>query len=179
MSPLRPISFVLLFLIFSCSSSPKYKRADWGNWNDPDGNCLNTRHEILKKRSQSKIMIKNCRVLTGTWRDFYFDETHHSSIKVDIDHVVPLKHAFDSGGAKWSIEQKKQFALDEENLVITNRKYNRQKGAKDITNWVPLNRGHACRYANKWLTIKGKYQLTISNKELSSIKLLNCTQIFY
>ena len=48
---------------------PKYKRSYFGGWADSDGDCQNTRHELLQELSTSIMSFTNntCCVLTGKW----------------------------------------------------------------------------------------------------------------
>lgn len=177
---MNKIFLFLLFFLASCSSiqtnshHKKYLRTDWDHWSDLDGNCLDTRAEILKERSLVPIHLnkKGCKVKTGQWNDYYFDEIHTLASQVDIDHVVPLKHAHDSGAALWSPSQKQIFANDKENLVITNKHYNRQKGSKTIGEWLPVQSGYACKYVQDWVKIKNKYHLILGASEISTIEKL-------
>lgn len=161
---------------FSGKKPRAYDRRSWRHWVDEDEDCLNTRHETLKKRSLAPVKMDNkgCRVLSGRWRDFYYDEILTDSSDIDIDHVVPLKHASDNGGLNWSKAKKERFANDPENLVITNLKYNRQKGAKSPAQWLPLGRKYACRYLGRWMRVKRKYGLEILAGEQESLKTLEC-----
>jgi len=69
-----------------------------------------------------------------------------------------------------------EFANDMDNLVITNKKYNRQKGAKTVLEWMPINRNYACKYFERWFLVKNKYQLSISDEERKNYSLLKCDQ---
>ncbi len=151
---------------------PAYVRSEWKHWIDEDKNCLNTRHEILKQRSKSSVTFsKNgCSVKSGEWDDYYYPEQLKLAAKIDIDHLIPLKHAHDHGGHSWSEERKKEFANDLENLVITNRKYNRQKGSQGIDTWLPVHKDFACKYMKDWVRLKKKYQLNFSEQENLSLK---------
>jgi hypothetical protein len=161
---------ILLLVLLSTSVSAKYKRSEWKHWIDTDHNCLNTRQEILKKRSLETVVLskKGCTVKGGLWQDYYYPEKHTSADQVDIDHLVPLKHAYDHGGKIWTEKQKRDFANDEENLVITNRKYNREKGSQSIATWLPLHKNYACKYLLDWMKIKKKYALEITSEEQKS-----------
>jgi|GEM_PF-3428277 hypothetical protein len=168
-----------------CSSekaSSSYERSSFSGWIDEDRDCLDTRHEILKKRSLravtiSKLKSGRCKILTGQWADYYYDEVLMEASKIDIDHLVPLKHAYDSGAANWHESKRDQFALDPENLVITNLSYNRIKGSKTILEWMPINRAYACRYTEQWFYIKKKYNLEISSRERDYKDQLKCEKI--
>jgi hypothetical protein len=178
------MKFLVLLFLISCSYaqdtlSTKYIRKHWSHWSDQNENCLNTRHEILKSRSLVPVKTgrKGCTVVIGKWNDYYFLEQHSLAKMVDIDHLVPLKHAHDSGGAGWTKEQKEIFANDPENLVITNKIYNREKGPKTIAEWLPINRDYACKYIRDWIKIKNKYGLIIGQREQDTIKLSGCPEV--
>lgn len=166
------MKWVLIFsLILSCTSVPekpaKYVRKDWNHWIDQDRNCLNTRAEILKKRSIVPVTLnrKGCKVKSGKWEDFYYPEIHTEAKNVDIDHLVPLKNAHISGASGWSRRSKEEFANDPDNLVITNRVYNRKKGAKGIDGWLPVNKEYACKYVKQFVMIKNRYSLELLPSE--------------
>jgi hypothetical protein len=172
------IFFTVLFA-FSCANQTvhkknqksKYVRSDWQHWSDKDGDCLDTRAQILRDRSLSPVWMnkKGCKVKSGKWKDYYYPEFHVLASKVDIDHLIPLKHAHDVGASGWSHSQKEKFANDPENLVITNLRYNRQKGAKGIDEWLPRHKEYACKYISDWVKIKKKYSLKLRQEEYNSI----------
>lgn len=173
---------LILAILIACAhqvtktSHPKYSRSSWKHWTDDDGNCLNMRQEILKSRSLVKVKLnkKGCTVVSGKWDDYYYPEIHTKSKTVDIDHLVPLKLAHDQGGYEWSAEKKERFANDPENLVITNRSYNRKKGAKSIDQWLPVHQEYACKYIRDWKHIKKKYGLMITESEQKTIQVSRC-----
>ncbi len=155
-------------------SVSEYNRSDWKHWIDSDGNCLNTRHELLKKRSLTKAVIQDCKVVSGSWNDYYYPEIITDLSEIDIDHLIPLKEAHLSGGANWSSQKKSQFANDEENLVITRSSYNRSKGPQTIATWLPSGFTYACKYYKDWMKIKAEYRLKISNEEKMAIPVEKC-----
>lgn len=67
----------------------------------------------------------------------YSGEVIFDASKIDIDHIVPLKWAWDHGASEWSREKRKQFANDPINLVAVEARLNRQKGAKGLDEWLP------------------------------------------
>lgn len=168
-----------LFIICLLISLPvcafeQYKRKDYKFGVDGNNNCLNTRQEVLKARSEIPVLLnkKGCKVLAGRWNDYYFPQSFTDSKQVDIDHLIPLKHAHMSGAHAWGREQKRKFANDPENLVITSRKFNRQKGSKGIDAWLPVEISFACKYVQAWMNLKQKYQLSFSEKEEVTIQSL-------
>lgn len=177
---MRIFFYFYLFLI-SCSfnsnsSASKYNRKEYVHWSDFDKDCQNTRQEILIARSRTKVLMnhKNCKVKEGEWDDYYYPQIHTSSNNVDIDHLVPLKHAHDMGAHSWSKKLKEKFANDPQNLVITDRKYNREKGSKRIDQWLPVNKEYACKYIKDWIKVKKNYNLKFTENEKKTISLINC-----
>jgi hypothetical protein len=182
--------FCLIIIVLSCSCAHQklprtssmphraeikhstYHRSEWKHWTDKNRDCFDTRAEILRARSLESVKTnkQGCRVITGKWQDYYYPETHTLASKVDIDHLVPLKYAHDHGAAIWSEEKKEVFANDSENLVITNKRYNRQKGAKGIDQWLPVNKAYACKYMRDWIKVKTKYKLLIKKEERHAVE---------
>src|SRR5690606_38496199 len=119
----------VLFAVSYVHAAPKYNRKEWGYHLRDRKTCLNTRNTILKVRSKIPVVMNKsgCSVASGRWDDYYHPETHTLAVAVDIDHLIPLKHAHSLGAWKWSKKEKKKFATDPENLVITNKVYNQEK----------------------------------------------------
>lgn len=172
---------LLLILFVSCAHQPavvtkKYHRKDWKHWVDYDRDCQTTRQEILIERSLTPVSTdrKGCIVMKGKWADYYYPEVHSIARTVDIDHLVPLKNAHDTGGAYWDKKLKEKFANDPENLVITNLRYNRKKGSKGIDKWLPVHQNYACKYIKDWIRIKKKYDLYLTAAEKNTVASANC-----
>ena len=155
---------------------PKYNRKEWRHWNDEDRDCQNTRHEVLIMESLSPVKFKSdrgCQVLEGRWIDSYTGKTIHKSGDLDVDHMIPLKNAHDSGGWDWSDARKKAFANDLEDadhLIAVSSSANRQKGAKGPDKWKPSNRGYWCEYARDWIRIKANWELTVTGDEWDALQ---------
>ena len=150
--------------ITNAQDTLRYDRDAYGGWLDTDGDCQNSRAEILIKRSLIDVSFKGkrtCVVKGGKWDDFYYDDVLTNASVIDIDHVVPLKHAHENGAKYWNQDKKKQFSNDPENLVITHKSHNRSKSAKTPLLWSPINRSYACKYIKRWIKIKHKYDLDI------------------
>ena len=85
--------------------------------------------------------------------------------KLDIDHVVPLREALDSGACAWTRPQWHIFQSDMANLMLATPKVNRvYKGAKGVAEWVPPE--HAVWYCVDAMQIKLAYGLTFSPAEI-------------
>ena len=149
------------------SYSKLYNRDDWGGWIDEDGDCQNTRAEILIRDSQTDVSLDGCKVVSGLWNLPYWGGTATQASQMDIDHIIPLKWAHGHGGDRWSGGRKRAFANDPDNLLATYYSANRSKGAKGPDEWMPaINK---CSYAQKWQRLIDKYGLAATAQELEVI----------
>jgi hypothetical protein len=159
-------------------SCPSYDRKSYRHWIDEDRDCQNARHEVLIEESLSTVTFKTgkgCKVLSGSWNDLYSGKTITDASKLDIDHIVPLKEAHQSGAANWSRERKKTYAndlVDPDTLIAVDRSLNRQKGAKDPAEWLPPNEVYQADYARAWVAVKLKWDLTADQTELATLREL-------
>jgi len=116
-----------------------------------------------------------CTVETGKWIGPYTGETFTLASDVDIDHIIPLKYAYDHGGSEWSSLLKKVFANDQENLLVTEDNANQSKSAKGPNGYLPREE-FRCEYVYRWLFLARKYELTLNNDDVDTINdiLSNC-----
>ena len=153
----------------------KYHRKNWRHWIDEDRDCQNTRHEVLIEENIGHLVLSKdgCKVISGKWIGNFTGKHFTSPNQVDIDHLIPLKEAYLSGGKNWSKEKKKQFANFRglaDQLMVVEKRTNRQKGAKDISEWLPPNKKFECLYIRKWVALKKFWNLKIDKKEIEVIK---------
>jgi hypothetical protein len=177
---MKNLAIIILTLLVTSTtygqSCIKYKRSAYRHWIDADSDCQSTRNEVLIEESVVPVRFKTgsgCKVLSGKWVDPYTGRTFTSPKKLDVDHVVPLKEAHDSGSWKWSREKKKQFAnyLKHENhLIAVYASANRKKGAKDPAKWLPSNQSFLKDYARIWIKIKVDWGLSADRAELRALK---------
>lgn len=150
---------------------PVYDRGDWPHWIDSDGDCLNTRHEVLESESLAVVSMvsgDHCRVDQGLWADPYTGLNFTNASDLDVDHMVPLANAHVSGGWQWTTEQKRAYAndiIDPEHLIAVQAAANRSKGARGPEEWQPDNLAYHCDYAKIWIGIKARWGLTATNLE--------------
>ena len=155
---------------------PKYDRDAWKHWTDKDSDCQNTRHEVLIEESLKEVAFKGdkkCQVATGEWLDPYTGITVKDATKLDVDHMVPLKNAHDSGGWKWAKDRKAAFANEmgyEDHLIAVTASANRKKGAKGPEEWKPVNQDYWCDYAVDWVQIKVDWELSVTMAEWAALQ---------
>lgn len=156
--------------------SQLYNRKDWIHWIDIDGDCQNTRAEILIKFSKTPPIFSSkshCAVKEGYWLDAYSGKVLTAANEIDIDHLVPLAWANGHGGDQWDANQKMKFANDFENLTVTSRKLNRIKGNKGLDEWLPPNINYRCQYISRFISVVKKYKLELIPAESEQARNLN------
>jgi hypothetical protein len=153
-----------------------YDRKLYKHWVDEDRDCQNARHEVLIAESSGEVSYKSsrgCSVISGVWSDPYSGNTYTDPSDLDIDHLVPLKEAHESGGWSWTAEQRRAYAndlSDEATLIAVDKRLNRQKGAKDPAEWMPPNRGYWQQYAQQWIAVKVRWGLTADAREIAILR---------
>ena len=152
-----------------------YDRKAWVHWIDADGDCQDTRAEVLIRQSDVPVTLdrKGCRVLRGRWTCPYTLEVFTDPSDVDIDHVVPLQHAHGHGGARWSSARRRDYANDlehPEHLLAVSAHANRSKGARGIDAWLPDDPDTRCHYVEQWLAVKTTWGLTVDADEAAAAR---------
>ena len=159
-----------------------YSRAVFGqSWADIDRNGCDTRNDILKRDMTSivfKPKTRNCVVLSGTLIDRYSGEMINfvrgdvSSMEVQIDHVVALSNAWQTGAFKLSIAQRTALANDPLNLFAVKGRLNLQKSDGDAATWVPPLKSFRCAYVAQQIAVKAKYSLWVVAPEKAAMSAI-------
>ena len=157
-----------------------YTRAQFGQtWADVNRNGCDTRNDILKRDLTDVVFrqgTRNCVVESGTLIDPYSGATINfvkgvkSSMEVQIDHVVALSNAWQTGAFKLTLAKRTEFANDPENLLAVQGRLNSQKGDGDAATWLPPLKSYRCTYVSKQISIKAKYGLWVTAPEKAAIK---------
>lgn len=144
-----------------------YHRSRFGSgWADTSNSCQNIRNSILSKLSVVPVKYESsnqCLVKQGKWYGFYSGADIYQASQIDIDHIVPLKWAWDRGAKSWAYEQRVEFANDLSNLVVSSPAANRSKGSKGISQWLPSV--NQCQYILRFIRVARKYRLEPSPEE--------------
>ena len=156
-----------------------YARSQFPHWSDPDRNGCDARNDTLK-RDLTQISFKggtrDCKVLTGQLLDPFSGKViTFSSTKsnIDIDHVVALSNAWQTGAAYFDKTKRQQIANDPLNLLAVDFSLNRQKGDGDAATWLPPLKSYRCDYVGRQIAVKAKYGLWVTQPEKGAIiKLL-------
>ena len=160
-----------------------YTRAQFGTaWKDIDRNGCDTRNDILNRDLTSiiyKVDSKDCVVLSGVLLDPYSGQNINflrgvaTSSDVQIDHVVALSNAWQTGAFKLDLEKRTAFANNPLNLLAVKGRLNSQKGDGDAATWLPPKKSYRCSYVARQVAVKYKYGLWLTAPEKAAIlKLL-------
>lgn len=157
-----------------------YRRELFRHWTDDDGDGCNTREEVLIAESTSRAQVDpyGCKVVAGDWYSPYDGVTHTDPSDLDIDHLVPLKEAWDSGAHSWSSAKRRQFAndlSDTRSLIAVTAGENRSKGDKDPSNWMPDRREYWCTYVADWIAVKSRWGLSMDQSEAGRVRKIAAT----
>jgi hypothetical protein len=149
---------------------PAFNRNEWQHWIDTDGDCQDTRQEVLIEESLTTPVLdpRGCRVLSGMWRDEFTGLVFTNPADLDIDHRVPLANAHRSGAWTWDSSRKRAYAnemADPEHLVAVSASANRSKGDRGPEAWRPPFTDNWCKYGNSWRAIKQRWALTMTPDE--------------
>ena len=151
-----------------------YSRAQFGDaWSDIDHNGCDTRNDILNRDLTAKQHknSRGCVVISGVLNDPYtgkiinFMRGKDTSEQVQIDHVVALSDAWQSGAQEISAQERLQLANDPENLLAVDGPANQQKSDSDAATWLPANASFRCSYVARQIRVKAKYHLWVKPAE--------------
>lgn len=143
-----------------------YEREHFGKgWADVDGDCQNSRQEALASQSTGPVRFdrRGCRVIAGRWISPFTGKVIHNPSAIDIDHVVPLRWAWDHGASTWTRDKRERFANDPVNLISVEASLNRSKGAKGILDWLPPS--GQCQYALRFIRVLKLYGFALSPQQ--------------
>jgi hypothetical protein len=160
------------------AKNPGYNRRDqFGGWINDSG-CLDTRGEVLVRSSDPSTRLtykdsRKCAVIKGLWHDPYAGDDYKLAKAVQIDHVVPLKHVYLTGGRKWSPQRRCYYANylhNDFHLLAVAGHENMAKADKSPEFYLPPNDAFQCEYVSDWMKVKMIWQLVSTSNEIAAIE---------
>jgi hypothetical protein len=147
-----------------------YQRSLFKHWLDVDGDGCDAREQVLKRDAIGLPQVDpfKCFVVEADWLSPYDGVRTSDRTRVDIDHTVALKEAWDSGAWQWNEAQRTAFAndtSDTRSLIAASSSSNRSKGDRDPSNWMPPLRGYWCTYSANWIAVKARWGLSMDQSE--------------
>lgn len=158
-------------------NSRGYSRSLFKHWLDVDGDGCDAREQVLKRDALGFTQVDpfKCTVVEADWLSPYDGKRTTDRSEVDIDHVVALKEAWDSGAFAWNEAQRTAFAndtSDSRTLLAVSSSSNRSKSDKDPSNWLPPLRGYWCTYLSNWVSVKARWNLSMDESEWGRVNNL-------
>ncbi|MGW5941914.1 HNH endonuclease family protein [Streptomyces celluloflavus] len=206
-----PSKQVVLQQLNSLTVRPKgnppqvYDRQRFGGWiKDPKTQCTIPVVLLARDKFSGKFLQNECKIENGVWLDRYAGMVLNyqgrkippmdwvisktKKVKLDIDHVVPLKDAWASGAWQWDDAKREKFANDlaRPQLLAVSSNPNRAKGQKypgpgkeggQPKTWWPTATYYRCPYLKQWVAVKTYYKLSVLQAEKDNIieGLKKCT----
>lgn len=152
-----------------------YARDQFSNGWARQGGC-DVRNIILQRDLDDVVMNEECQVVRGVLSDPYTAKTiefmrgSETSGRVQIDHVVALSNAWQTGAQQLTAEQRHALANDPLNLIATEGAANQQKSDGDAATWLPSNRAFRCQYVARQIAVKKAYSLWLVPPEAAAMK---------
>jgi hypothetical protein len=169
-----PLSTAITDLPGATEDRTGYAREKFNHWVDADGDGCSTRNEVLIEEADDPVTVgTSCSLSGGRWYSYYDGASWTAPGDVDIDHMVPLAEAWDSGASGWSAGERESYANDlgdRRTLVGVTDSVNQTKGDQDPAEWLPELQ--QCRYLQEWVAVKHRWGLTVDTAERSALSSL-------
>ncbi|SDT44479.1 Protein of unknown function [Microlunatus soli] len=156
-----------------------YERDKFNLWIDADDDGCDTRDEVLISEAEDAPDVgSGCSLSGGRWYSYYDGVSQTSTSDIDIDHVVPLAEAWDSGAGDWTADRREAYANDLDDyrtLVGVTDSVNQSKSDQDLAEWLPDQQ--QCRYLREYVAVKIRWTLAVDSAEKSAMEDLaaGCT----
>ena len=118
-------------------------------------------------RKRDYLNIEEAVIARQGMASLYTGKTFDGPRDSEVDHIVALREAHDSGLCEADRALRHQFAHDLGNLTLASPRVNRQKGARDAAAWLP--EVNQCWFAETVIRIKLKYGLTVDRQEVRAL----------
>lgn len=142
-------------------------------------NGCDTRNDVLRRDLENLVVepgTGGCVAQTGTLDDPYsgdempFSREDGSSSDIDIDHMVSLSNAWQTGASQLSEAERAKLANDPLNLWAVDASLNSAKGDGDAATWLPPNRSRRCDMVARQVAVKDAYGLWVTSAEADAIE---------
>lgn len=148
----------------------------FGGWIDADGDCEDTRQEILNRDLDDVVSADGCTVDSGvldpdpyTATTIDFVRGPATSSDVQIDHVVSLGNAWITGARNLTPDERVELANDPLNLLAVDGPTNQAKSDKAADAWLPPNVDFRCEFVAIQIAVKAKYDLWVTAPEKTAM----------
>lgn len=173
----EPLALMVIDTIPVKGRAPKtgYSRTEFGNgWTKVDG--CDTRNIILHRDLNNSVVGDDCKVISGSLNDPYtgniieFKRGEQTSAAVQIDHVVALSNAWQTGAQQLTFAERVALANDPLELLAVDGIANQAKGDGDAATWLPPNKSFRCEYVARQIAVKQRYNLWLTAAEKQAME---------
>lgn len=160
-------------MVVASEYSTGYQRDLFPHWTVIDG--CSTRDRVLIEESTSFAQVDpfGCRVVAGDWLSSLDGRGWDDPAEIQIDHLVALKEAWESGAWAWTETERRAFANDlgdPRPLNAVTAAVNQSKSDLDPADWLPPLASARCRYLADWIAVKARWQLTMDAREVAFLR---------
>ena len=150
-----------------------YSRAQFGSgWATVNG--CSTRDIIMYRDLINVTLSDECTVASGLLNDTYtgqsIEYSKSSPSVIQIDHVIALSDAWQTGAQQLSAETREQLANDPLELIAVSGKQNQIKSDANAATWLPPNKPFRCEYIARQIAVKQKYKLWVIPAEQEAMR---------
>ncbi|MFD0371132.1 HNH endonuclease family protein [Streptomyces sp. NPDC127114] len=172
-----PLTYAIDQIPVTDESRAGYTRDKFKHWNaglDPADGCHTRNEVLLAEATEAPTVGDRCKIGEGEWQSYYDEQEVTDPGKLDIDHMVPLAEAWDSGASAWTSARREAYANDQEasaSLVAVTARSNRAKADRDPAEWMPPAPNATCRYLGEWVATKLRWGLSADQAEIDAINV--------
>jgi competence ComEA-like helix-hairpin-helix protein len=149
-----------------------YDRSLFSHWRDTNGSGCDARQDTLARQAigfPQVDLFDSCVIVEGDWYSIYDGVSYSGApVEMQIDHVVALAEAWESGAWAWDEATRRAFANDPAHLVAVSSSSNASKAALDLAEWRPV-RSAWCVTATITAQVKAAYGLRVDPAEYEAI----------
>ncbi len=109
-----------------------------------------------------------CSLTGGRWVSLYDGLSFTDPADLQIDHVVALAEAWDSGASAWSPAEREDYANDLGEpwpLIAVSAASNQSKSDSDPADWLPPAPAAECPFLSAWIATKARWNLAVDPRE--------------
>ena len=163
------IKYLLIISLLGCVANVSAQDNTWrGLKIEKENRCSpynRSTDYVYSQTVENKIVESLGNKIYSPYSGKYFKSIEET----DIEHIVSLSEAHDSGLCAADEKTKMRFASDILNLTLASPTVNRdEKSGFDASGWLPEK--NKCWFANKVIEVKKTYNLTVDSKELVSLE---------
>jgi hypothetical protein len=170
---LEPLGALLSLLRVAPEDRSGYDRSLFVHWIDADGDGCDTRREVLIAEAIAAPTVgPRCLLTGGRWISLYDGLSFTDAADLQIDHVVALAEAWDSGASAWTPARREAYANDLGEpwpLIAVSSASNQGKSDRDPADWLPTAAADECPFLSAWIATKARWNLAVDTRERDAL----------